>query len=310
MTDTQTRPPQAYQYLPALDDEQRHALRQSIEANGILQPIEVDETGRILDGHHRSAIAAELGIACPTRVVEGLDEAGKRKYAITVNLVRRQMDRTTRGALVAQLRTEGMSVRAIAAETGLTKSTVANDLAQLSNAGQLEQPERIKSLDGKERPATQPQRERPEPPPTETRAFDPHEDDPEPWPIPAAEVERAESVGLVVRPESPAAEGAESVRPVSPARPPFESSRAPEPELVDDDAAERSSAKFGEALAAMFLTLDPDPVRWVANRWRPNAFANRDLPRVRDAFTSDGLRKLGDHLYALADHLDENGVSL
>jgi ParB-like chromosome segregation protein Spo0J len=158
VTDLQTRPPQAYQYLPALDDEQRHALRQSIEANGILQPIEVDETGRILDGHHRSAIAAELGIACPTRVVEGLDEAGKRKYAITVNLMRRQLDRTARGALVAQLRTEGMSIRAIARETGFPKSTVADLVDELSEAGQLEQPERVKSLDGKERPATQPPR--------------------------------------------------------------------------------------------------------------------------------------------------------
>jgi transposase-like protein len=215
---------------------------------------------------------------------------------------------------ISELRMAGMSTRAIASAVNLSQPTVAREVRQLSQMNQLEQPERVKSLDGKERPATQPQRERPEPvPPVPAAALTQPVDEPESWAPPTAEVEHAESVGLVAHPESPAAEEIEkpeAVRPVAPARPPFESSRAPEPAIADDDAAERSSAKFGEALAALFLTLDPDPIRWVANRWRPNAFANRDLPRVRDAFTSDGLRKLGDHLYALAEHLDENGVSL
>lgn len=307
MIDTAPKPAQAYQLLPALDEDQRASLRQSIEMNGILQPIEVDEDGRILDGHHRAAIAAELGIACPSRTINNLDEAGKRKYAITVNLMRRQLDRIARSTLVAQLRTEGMSLRAIAAETGIPKSEVGRSVQQLSQLGQLDQPSRVKSLDGKERPAVQPKPVVAQPKPVPASSDGPVESSPEPSPpVPAAnftpdwDAERRD--GTDDEPTLPI--------PVSPARPPFESNRAPEPSLADEDAANRSSDLVGQSLAALFLALDPDPIRWVANRWRPNAFAERDLPRVRDAFTSEGLRKLGDHLYALADHLDENGVSL
>lgn len=149
-------PAQVYQLLPHLDLDQLDALRASIETNGILQPIEVDEDGRILDGHHRAQLAAELGIACPTRTITGLDDNGKRRYALTVNLMRRQLDRTTRGALVAQLRTEGMSIRAIAQETGIPKSEVGRTISQLSQLGQLDQPERVQSIDGRERPSVRP----------------------------------------------------------------------------------------------------------------------------------------------------------
>jgi len=49
-----------------------------------------------------------------------------------------------------------MSIREIAKATGVSRSTVANDLAQLSNSGQLDQPEKITGADGRERPATRP----------------------------------------------------------------------------------------------------------------------------------------------------------
>jgi hypothetical protein len=299
---------QAYQLLPALDADQRDALRQSIETNGILQPIEVDEEGRILDGHHRAAIAAELGIACPSRTINNLDEAGKRKYAITVNLMRRQLDKGARSALVAQLRTEGMSLRAIAAETGIPKSEVGRSVQQLSQLGQLDQPERVMSLDGKDRRAVQPKPVAAPPKPSPASVADPVEPPVKPLPpVPAPDL----TPDWDDDPDNEQDDFESTLPiPVSPARPPFESNRAPEPSIADEDAAIRSSEKVGVALAALFLALDPDPVRWVANRWRPNAFAQRDLPRVRDAFTSEGLRKLGDHLYALADHLDENGVTL
>lgn len=145
-----------YQMLPPLDPDQRHLLRQSIEANGVLEPVVFDEDGEILDGHHRVEIAEELDIDYPRRVVTDLDEAGKRRYAITTNVARRQLVPAVRSALVAQLRTQGMSIRQIAEATGLPKSTVSDDLRQLSDTGQLDQPERITGADGRERPATHP----------------------------------------------------------------------------------------------------------------------------------------------------------
>jgi hypothetical protein len=49
-----------------------------------------------------------------------------------------------------------MSIRQIAAATGLPKSTVSDTVRQLSNSGQLEQPERITGADGKSYAATRP----------------------------------------------------------------------------------------------------------------------------------------------------------
>lgn len=55
---------------------------------------------------------------------------------------------------VVELRQAGMSTRAIAAATGVSKGTVDNDLSQLANSGQL--PDKVVGLDGKTRPATRP----------------------------------------------------------------------------------------------------------------------------------------------------------
>lgn len=145
-----------YQLLPPLDAEQRHILKQSIERCGVLEPVVFDEDGEILDGHHRVEIAEELGIEYPRRVIDDLDRPGKHMYALTVNVARRQLDQAGRSSLVAQMRIRGMSIRRIAQALGVSHGTVSNDLAQLSNSGQLKQPERITGADGKDRPATRP----------------------------------------------------------------------------------------------------------------------------------------------------------
>lgn len=145
-----------FQLLPPLDSEQRHILKQSIEKNGVLEPVVFDEDGEILDGHHRVEIAEELGIEYPRRVISDLDRPGKFAYALTVNVARRHLDQTARSGLVAQLRLRGMSIREIAKATGFSKTTVARDVDQLSHSGQLSQPDRITGADGKDRPATRP----------------------------------------------------------------------------------------------------------------------------------------------------------
>lgn len=62
-----------------------------------------------------------------------------------------------RPAMVAELRQNGMSTRAIGAALGVGKSTVDRDLSTVPS-GTVE-PERITSLDGRERPATMPARQ-------------------------------------------------------------------------------------------------------------------------------------------------------
>lgn len=302
---------QAYQLLPALDADQRDSLRQSIEADGILQPIEVDEDGRILDGHHRSTIAAELGIDCPSRVIPNLDENGKRRYALTVNLMRRQLGKDARGKLIAQLAAEGMSVRAIAAETGLTKSTVANDISQLSKSGQLDRPDKVTGLDGRERPATQakpapskpPEQPAPATPPAESEAIAPVDADG--WDEPGIAAQEAsaadEKSGMAATPTTtpePLCGAGAATAPTSEATP------------VDEEDAVRRSRMFIEDLVGLFVALDPSPIGWLERNWRPVPFSSRHLPLARDAFTPEGLRSLAGHLHTLADHLDQNGISL
>jgi len=80
-----------YQLLPTLAEDDLAQLRADIAARGVQVPIEVDEDGNILDGHHRKRIADELGIDCPTIVRSGLSEADKRVHAGMLNLARRQL---------------------------------------------------------------------------------------------------------------------------------------------------------------------------------------------------------------------------
>jgi hypothetical protein len=62
--------------IPALTPAQYESLKAGIERNGILQPLTVDEEGRVIDGRHRLKIAAELGLeAVPVNTVAGADAA-------------------------------------------------------------------------------------------------------------------------------------------------------------------------------------------------------------------------------------------
>jgi ParB-like chromosome segregation protein Spo0J len=92
-----------YQLLPPLSAEERAALKADIATRGILIPVEVDEDGRTLDGHHRLAIAAELGIDCPRIVRAFKTEAEKRAHVIALNLARRQLDPVRWGQVFATL---------------------------------------------------------------------------------------------------------------------------------------------------------------------------------------------------------------
>lgn len=128
-----------YQVMPDLTAEEYAALKADVAANGVRVPVDVDEAGVILDGHHRAAVAAELGIDYPTRVVDGLDEAGKREHALAVNVARRQLTREQRRELVAAEveRCPSDSDRAIACRCGCDHKTVGSVRREL--AGEIPQ---------------------------------------------------------------------------------------------------------------------------------------------------------------------------
>lgn len=146
---------QLFDALPAHIED---ALRASIRRFGVLSPVTRDQHGRILDGHHRVRIAAEEGIGIADDVIIHVkDDDEAREIARTLNADRRQLTEEQRRAVVADLRRDGHSVRAIAGALRVGKSTIDRDVSQLSRTGQLEQPEHVKTLDGKTYPARRPQ---------------------------------------------------------------------------------------------------------------------------------------------------------
>jgi hypothetical protein len=97
----------AYQIVPPLGPEEYDRLRESIEQNGVLMPIVVDEHGFILDGHNRVEIARDLGLLdsqIPSLVKDGLNEEQKLLFVTDLNLRRRQM--TTRQKVQTVMRIE------------------------------------------------------------------------------------------------------------------------------------------------------------------------------------------------------------
>jgi N6-adenosine-specific RNA methylase IME4/ParB-like chromosome segregation protein Spo0J len=146
-----------YQVMPPLSAAEHAELKADIEARGVLVPVEYDETGEILDGHHRVAICAELGITEFPRVVRiGLSEAGKLTHARQLNLARRHLDREQKRELIAQqLReTPQLSNRLIARDLGCDDKTVAAVRDEMESSAEIPQLDRTIGADGRERTTT------------------------------------------------------------------------------------------------------------------------------------------------------------
>lgn len=78
--------------MPPLRTEEYRALRESIKRNGVLVPIEIDDdTGELLDGHHRMRACQELGIKPPIRERHFETDAERKEHALTLNLTRRHL---------------------------------------------------------------------------------------------------------------------------------------------------------------------------------------------------------------------------
>ena len=78
--------------MPPLAAEELAALRRSIAEHGLREPIvRDDDTGAVLDGHHRLAVCRELDIEPRFDDRRFADERARREYAITANVVRRQL---------------------------------------------------------------------------------------------------------------------------------------------------------------------------------------------------------------------------
>jgi phage N-6-adenine-methyltransferase len=151
--------------LPPLTTIERDALGQSIkESGGVKTPIVVYPVSgavlRVIDGANRVALVHELGLTTiPFSVLpEATTEEEQRRLAIELNIHRRHLTPAQRLEVMIRLAQEGKSLRAIAAETGVSHTHVA---AALKGSGVKPLTPQVTGRDGKSYPATQPKREAP-----------------------------------------------------------------------------------------------------------------------------------------------------
>ena len=86
-----------YQVMPPLTADDFDALRADIAARGVMVPVEYDDAGNVLDGHHRIRACQELGITdWPRMIRQGLTEPQKRAHARALNLARRHLTQEQR----------------------------------------------------------------------------------------------------------------------------------------------------------------------------------------------------------------------
>jgi ParB-like chromosome segregation protein Spo0J len=115
--------------MPILTAEVRQALVASIKEFGVVCPVIKDQTGEVLDGRNRIAIATELGITYPETIYHCTPDQ-RAILKIELNGARRQITADQWKPLVDHLRSltlsdgSKFSERAIAQAVGVARSTV------------------------------------------------------------------------------------------------------------------------------------------------------------------------------------------
>jgi ParB-like chromosome segregation protein Spo0J len=125
-----------YQFMPSLQLDEYEALRESIRKYGVIQPVITDEDGNIIDGYHRVKICQDLGIAYPTRIMEGLTEEEKENLAVSLNIKRRHLTKEQKKTLAIELRELGWTQERIAGVMEVTQKTISNWFSNFSNPNQ------------------------------------------------------------------------------------------------------------------------------------------------------------------------------
>ncbi len=141
-----------YQLLDPLSPEDYAALETDILERGVMMPIEFDEDGNVIDGHHRLAICEKHGITdYPSVVRKGWTEQQKRTHSRRMNLARRQLTAKQRRRLVeAELRdSPADSNRKIGATLGVDHKTVATVRRDLETTGEIPHLDVVTGMNGK-----------------------------------------------------------------------------------------------------------------------------------------------------------------
>lgn len=163
--------PKPFQVMPPLTGDEADALEDSIREHGVLNPIIVDPSGTIIEGHNRAVIAHKLGVECPRQVRQFADDIARRTAAYELNTARRALTREQKRQLVAQSITAdpGLSDRLHARRCGVDHKTAAKVRDDLAGRGEIPHVETRTDSAGREQPSAKP-KPIPEPPQTEPAA--------------------------------------------------------------------------------------------------------------------------------------------
>lgn len=146
-----------YQVMPDLTEDEYQALKSDIAIRGVMVPVQKDEYGNIIDGHHRVKICEEIGITdYPSLICIGKSDEQKRSLARALNYKRRHLSAEQRRTVIAEELKDSpeRSNRQIAAEYSTSHVTVGKVRDELVSTGQIDQLDRTIGADGKSRPVT------------------------------------------------------------------------------------------------------------------------------------------------------------
>ncbi len=144
-----------YQLFNDLGAKEYQALKDDIRERGVLVPIELDDLGNVLDGHHRLKAWQELkkeGARVgdySSLIRSGLTEDEKHNHIRALNILRRQLSKAERNKHWEAMRGSGMTYQAIADASGVAVQTVHDAVFQ----NRKTQPATITGKDGKKYPA-------------------------------------------------------------------------------------------------------------------------------------------------------------
>lgn len=148
-----------YQLLPPLSDDDFKALHDDIALNGVKVPVEYDDAGEILDGHHRVAICKMLGLTdWPRFVRHDLTEERKRSHARSLNFARRHLSGAQKQAVIESHLKDSPEVsnRAIARDLGVDHKTVSAARQRLVDGGEIPHHEKVVGRNGVAQPIAKP----------------------------------------------------------------------------------------------------------------------------------------------------------
>lgn len=126
--------------LRDLSETEAQELRDDIKGRGVIVPVIVDEARAVIDGQHRLAYAAELGVEARFEIRPGLTEEQKEALAWDLNAKRRHLTREERRQRAVELVKAGATQAEAAAQLGVDRSTVSRDVQDV----QLHKTERRK----------------------------------------------------------------------------------------------------------------------------------------------------------------------